>query len=310
MAKLISGVAALSLALAGAGAAHAANAPGVLEQSAPGPSLAAPVQPARSLASRVYWAPGLISNSGFIVGDTGVIVIDAQISVPAANALLAEIAKVTDKPVSTVILTHSDPDHINGLPALPRGVAVIAQTETGAAIARVIADPVSNGMPPPVEIRDYVPTQTVKARESLTLDGVPVILIHAAPAHTDGDLIVYLPEQKLVYAGDLLTPAIGAYPGIHLNKHGSSLGWIAAVEAMLALDADIFVSGHGEPMTRAQVAAGLAVARQRRSEIQSLVDQGKTLAEIKATLDDKPLPGPASRFPTFVETTFRELTTP
>ena len=263
---------------------------------------------AKRLAPDVYWLPGEISNSGFVIGDKGVVAIDAQTFLPLAKAELAAIAGVTPKPVDAVILTHSDPDHINGLPAFPRGMTIIAQDKAKAEIELAITDPRSNGLPPPAGMKDYLPTHTVSMRESLTLDGVPMVLIHTAPAHTDGDLIVYLPKSRAVFAGDLLTPAIGDYPGIHLNKHGSSLGWMESIRAMLALDADIFVSGHGDPLTRAQVQARLDMATQRRAEIKALVDRHMSLAEIKAALHDAPLPGVASRFPTFIETTYQELT--
>lgn len=270
------------------------------------PANALPV--ARRLAPDVYWAPGAISNSGFVIGDKGVVAIDAQMFPPLAKAELAEIATLTPKPVDAVILTHSDPDHINGLPAFPRGMTIIAQDNARAEIELAIADPKSNGVPPPSGMIDYLPNHTVSAREDLTLDGVRMVLIHTAPAHTDGDLIVYLPRSRVVFAGDLLTPAIGDYPGIHLNKHGSSLGWAESIRAMLALDADIFVSGHGDPLTRAQVRERLDIAMRRRAEIKALVDRRMTLAEIKTALHDAPLPGAASRFPTFIETTYQELT--
>jgi len=294
------------IVLAGLGAWPVLSQPAATSDGA---ALAAAASPpgVRQLRPGDYLVAGPISNAGFIIGEDGVIAIDAQIFVPAAKAELAEIARLTTKPVNAMILTHSDPDHINGLPAFPRGMAIYAQDKAKAEIEGVIADPNSNGLPPPPAIRDYVPTHTVQQREDLVVDGVRLVLIHTAPAHTDGDLIVYLPASRLVYAGDLLTPAIGLYPGIHLNKHGSSLGWIASVKAMLALDADLFVSGHGEPLTREEVKARLAGAIQRRAEIKAMVEQGKSLAEIKLALHDAPLPGVASRFPTFIETTYQEL---
>ncbi len=269
--------------------------------------------PARSLTvialtADAYMVSGGISTTGFIIGSTGVIVIDAQAFPTAAKTVLADIAALTPKPVDAVILTHSDPDHINGLPAYPRDIAVIAQENTRRDIVRVAADPRSNGTPPPPEIRDYVPTRTVSQREALTLDGVRLVLIHTGPAHTDGDLIVYLPAEKLVYAGDLLAPDVGMYPGIHLEKHGSSLGWIGAINAMLALDADRFVAGHGGILTRDEVEERLHTGERRRAEVKAMVDRHMSLAEIKASLHDMPLPGVARRFPTFIETTYAELT--
>lgn len=259
------------------------------------------------LKGGAYWVTGGISNTGFVVGTTGVVVIDAQMFVPVAKKEMAQIAMITSKPVNVIILTHSDPDHINGLPAFPRGVEIIAQVNAKAEIQQAVIDPSSNGFPPPPEIKDYVPSRTVRDTESMVLDGVSVVLIHAAPAHTDGDLAIFLPEQKVVFAGDLLTPEIGLYPGIHLDKHGSSMGWFQSIMAILALDANIYIPGHGQPLTKEAVMNRLTVAEERRAQIKTLFDQGKTLDQIKASVKDVPLPGTASRFPTFVETTYQEL---
>src|SRR5271167_150629 len=81
----------------------------------------------KQLAPNVYWVNGGGGNSGIIVGDKGVIVIDAKTTADGGKQLLDEIAKVTPKPVTTVILTHSDGDHVNGLAAFPAGLTIIAQ---------------------------------------------------------------------------------------------------------------------------------------------------------------------------------------
>src|SRR5579884_2672854 len=79
------------------------------------------------LKPNVYWIEGGGGNSGVIVGDKGVIVIDAKTSAAGGKELLDDIAKITPKPVTTVIETHSDSDHINGLAAFPTsGIAIIA----------------------------------------------------------------------------------------------------------------------------------------------------------------------------------------
>jgi glyoxylase-like metal-dependent hydrolase (beta-lactamase superfamily II) len=259
------------------------------------------------LRGGVYWISGGLSNTGFVIGNNGVIVIDVQMFMPVARRQLADIAKLTSKPVNEIILTHSDPDHINGLPAYPRGIEIIAQEHAAAEMRRVVEDPSSNGFPPPPEIKDYMPTHTVQSREDLILDGVPVVLLHTAPAHTDGDLAIYLPSQKIVFAGDLLTPAVGEYPGIHLEKQGSSRGWFESMKVILALDADVYVPGHGKLLSKDILVSRLKRSEQRWAEIKVLFDQGKTLSEIKATLHDTPLKGIASRFPTFIETTYREF---
>ena len=262
-----------------------------------------------NLRGGAYWIEGGVSNTGFIVGDKGVIVIDAQMFSPTARNAQAEIARITSKPINTMIITHSDPDHVNGLPTYPEGIEIIAQENAKREMQEALDNPNRNPVSsPPETLRHYMPTHLIRDRESLMINGVQLVLIHTGPAHTDGDLIVFLPDLKLVYAADILSPEIGLYPGIHLEKHGSSLGWIEFAKAMLALDADTFVSGHGAPMTRAELKARIDVTVQRRDEIKALVGQHKSLKEIKDILNDERLPGVAGRFPTFVETTYQELT--
>ncbi len=256
----------------------------------------------------VYWIRGGISTMGFVVGKTSVIAIDAQFYEKTAANALAAIRKVTSKAVRYVVLTHSDPDHVNGLPSFPAGVEVIAHPRTKVEMLAALDGWKINPSAPSPALRRYLPSRLIASSADLEIDGVRLDFIHVAPAHTDGDLVMFLPAQKVVFAGDILTPEIGAYPGIHLDKHGSSLGWIKTVEAMLQLDADVFISGHGKPLNRSEVEARLATATLRRAEIAALVAKGRSLKDIREALRDKPLPGVASRFPTFVETTYTELT--
>src|ERR1700694_3169461 len=106
--------------------------------------------------------------------------------------------------------------------------------------------------------RDYFPTKTVANDETMTLDGVRVRLLHWTAAHTSGDLVVYLPDQKIVFGGDLL---VTNRPDtlIHPEKQGSPAGWLESVNGILALDADTFVTGHGELMTKDDVKKKLAL---------------------------------------------------
>ena len=81
----------------------------------------------KQLKPDVYWTQGGAgSNTGIIIGKTGVIVIDAGTTADSAKDRLAEIAKPTPKPITHVILTHSDGDHVNGVAAFSAGVTVVA----------------------------------------------------------------------------------------------------------------------------------------------------------------------------------------
>jgi len=258
----------------------------------------------KPLKGGVYYTQGGVGgNSGIIVGQNGVIVIDAKTTPESAKEMLAEIAKLTPKPVTHVILTHSDLDHVNGLAAFPTGLTIIAhennKKEQEAALQRG-----GRGAPP----ADHQPTQVVtKNKESLKLDGVKFTLLHWAPAHTSGDLVIYLPDQKIVFTGDLITTN-GPYPLIHREKSGTGEGWVESVKGMIALDADTFVTGHGDLQTKADLQKKLAAVEERRARIKEMIAQGKSLDDIKQAFGEVLPPGaPAPRFPSFTETQYQEL---
>src|SRR6202040_188011 len=139
---------------------------------------------AHQLKPNVYWIEGGGGNRGVIVGDKGVIVVDAKTTPAGGKELLDDIAKITPKPVTTVILTHSDGDHVTGLVSFPKGIAIIAHenNKKEQEVAIQSGDPLAPS-------HDYSPTRLVtKDKESLEIEGVRLILIHAGPAHTSGDL--------------------------------------------------------------------------------------------------------------------------
>jgi len=235
---------------------------------------------------------GAGGNSTIIIGKTGVIVVDAKTSEAGAKDLLAEIAKITPKPVTTAIITHSDGDHVNGLAAFPAGVKIIAhennKKEQEAALAAG-----GRGAPP----ADRLPNQVVtKNKETMTIDGVKLELYHFGPAHTSGDLIVYLPDQKIVSTGDIVvTNRADDNPNIHFEKNGTTAGWLQNVKGMIGLNSDTYITGHGDIVTKADLQRKLDATQARRDKIAAMVKEGKTLDEIKAALPDAPNPGAAAR---------------
>jgi glyoxylase-like metal-dependent hydrolase (beta-lactamase superfamily II) len=176
----------------------------------------APVE-IKPLKGGVYYTQGGVGgNSGIIVGQNGVIVIDAKTTPESAKDMLGQIAKLTPKPVTHVILTHSDLDHVNGLAAFPAGITIIAQ-ENNKKEQETALRAGGRGAPP----ADHQPTQTVtKNKESVTLDGVKFTLLHWAPAHTSGDLVIDLPDPKIMFKGNLVTSHV-IYPLLHWVQNGT-----------------------------------------------------------------------------------------
>jgi cyclase len=231
-------------------------------------------------------------NSTIIVGRTGVIVVDAKQTEAGAKDLLSEIAKITPKPVTTVFLTHSDGDHVNGLVAYPANVKVISHANNKKELEAALAAG-GRGAPPP----DRLPSQVVtKEHETMNIDGVRLELYHLAPAHTSGDLVVYLPAQKVVATGDVIVGnRADDNPNIHAEKNGSTAGWLTIVKGLVSLDAETYVPGHGDLMTKADVQRKLTATTERRAKIAAMAKEGKSLEEIKAALPDAPAPNAPPR---------------
>jgi cyclase len=259
------------------------------------------------LKPNVYWIEGGGGNSGVIIGDKGVIVVDAKTTPAAGKELLDDIAKITPKPVNTVILTHSDGDHVNGLASFPAGITIIAHENNKKEQEKALAAG-GRGAPP----AGHPPTQLIaKNKENLKIDAEKIQVLHWAPAHTSGDLVVYLPGEKIVFTGDIIATQLPD-PLIHLEKDGSSEGWITTTKGIAALNAEQFIPGHGNVQAKADIEKRLTGAEAKRAMIKDLVAQGKSLDDVKKEVGDQPAAqgrgGRGPNFPTFTEVVYRELT--
>jgi cyclase len=271
------------------------------------PAGAPPSETLKPLASNIYYASGSTgSNNGVIIGHHAITVVDTGITTDSEKLELAEIAKVSPEAITTAIVTHSDGDHVNGLAALPSGITIISQENCKNEMEAAANTPPPNAPQPAVKVP--LPTKTVATNDSTTIDGIKYQFLHVAPAHTSGDLVVFLPDAKIVFTGDIIS-GTGPYPTIHLEKNGSSQGWIDTVAAIVALNADTFVPGHGDIQSKSQIQQRLAAVKDRRAQIQTLVAQGKSLDEIKQQLGEAtPAGGQRPRFASFTDVVYQELT--
>lgn len=119
-----------------------------------------------------------------------------------------------------------------------------------------------------------LPDATFEGRLELTVGGKRVELIQVGPAHTKGDVIAYLPDQRVVFTGDILF--VGSHP---VMWEGPVANWMAACDRLLALDADVVVPGHGPVTTKAFV-------QQTKDYWQGLVDAAKRGLDAGATADE------------------------
>ncbi len=188
-----------------------------------------------------------ISNAAFVVTPTGVVVIDALGSPELARRLVAQIAQITPKPITHVIVTHYHADHIYGLQTFKAlGAHVIAHRaaleylNSETARLRLAASR--------LELAPWVDenTRLVEADEWLdksqvvTVGGVRFEINPVGPAHTPEDLVVYLPGDKVLFAGDLVFRSRIPYVGQADSRH-----WITALDSLLKFDTKVIVPGHG-----------------------------------------------------------------
>ena len=196
-----------------------------------------------------------ISNAGFVVTPAGVVVIDALGAPALARELMARIRGITDKPVTHVIVTHYHADHIYGLQEFKRvGAKIIAHKKaqeylnSDTALARLEAS--REQLAPLIDSNTrLVPAdEWLDAAQELVVGGVRFVLQPVGPAHTPEDMVVFLPAEKVLFAGDLVFR--GRVPFVGQADSGQ---WIRSLDTLLAFDAQVVVPGHGPLSTTAAV---------------------------------------------------------
>ncbi len=263
------------------------------------PSSPSPIE-LKQIRSNVYEiVGGSGANAGLIIGEKGYFLIDAKMTPQSAKEMLAAIAKVTPLPLQAVILTHSDGDHVNGLPGLEETVTIIAHENTYQEMRQAITEgPILN----------YLPWITYKQELLIRSGQTTVQVLYFGPGHTSGDSVIYLSKEKVAFLGDLIF--IGREPLIHRQKGGNSFGVVKILKEVLKLDATSFIHGHGEVIDRTGIEKAIADLETKQAQVKALVDQGKSLEEIKAALNVKEAPEVSGRprRPSLVEIIYLELT--
>lgn len=196
------------------------------------------------LAEHVYGyeeirQPGFTTVSLFIVGPDGVLVADGQGSPGATKTMLDAIARITPKPVKWYIVGSDHGDHTAGNSVLPQDVTFIVHPTSKAQLERDAAAPMKPGQTPrpPVVVP---PTAMTGEKQVVKVGDIEVQALFLGRAHTGGDLVVYLPQQKILFMSEAylnrVFPAMrSAYPS----------EWVKVIDKALAMDVDRYIPGHG-----------------------------------------------------------------
>jgi glyoxylase-like metal-dependent hydrolase (beta-lactamase superfamily II) len=216
------------------------------------------------LADNVYGyeeirQPGFTTVSLFVVGNDGVLLADGQGSPAATQTMLDHIAKITTKPIKWYVVGSDHGDHTAGNSVLPKDISFIV-SKASAAQMKLAA---------PVMTSD---------RQSINVGGIEVQSIFAGRAHTGGDLLVYLPKQKILFMSEVylnrVFPAMrSAYP----------TEWVAVIDKALAMDVDRYVPGHGF-IEESKVSREELIEYQKA--MRYVIDEAKRLHKLGLSADD------------------------
>ena len=203
-------------------------------------------------------------NTGVIVGDESVMIIDATATPVMAQKVVAEIRKITDKPIKYVLLTHYHAVRVLGASGFQQhGLQqIIASQDTyGLIVERGQQDMDSEiaRFPRLFQAVESVPgltwpTLTFQGRMTLFMGGLEVQIMQLGAGHTKGDTIAWLPKDKVLFSGDLVEADAACYTGdAHLAE------WPQTLRNLRALPAEKLVQGRGPALMNPQeVAKGLA----------------------------------------------------
>ena len=260
-----------------------------------------------------------MSNALIIERDEDIVIVDSHITPAAGRALLDSIRIVSDKPVTTMINSHFHYDHSNGTPAFGEDLEIIGHQVTydkltgdpenehtyqsslrrfDSTVAR-LENELSNvtdsderrqiqnqldywkrHVEAQSEIVFTPPTQTLRDKMTLYRGGREIQLHYFGRAHTGGDLAIYLPDEKIVFTGDMM---LG---GISYMGDGYVTEWADTLQGLKGLDIELILPGHGPRITDIErISFVQTYYTDLTEEIRRLKDLGYSAEEASARAD-------------------------
>ena len=226
------------------GAAEATPGAGRPTPSVPSPSLSG----WRAVADGVFVCvaePDAV-NLGLVVGSAGALLVDTGSTPEQGRALRASVAAVTDRPLLAVVVTHAHTDHAFGLAAFD-DLDTIGHESLAGRLAGPESALLAAGLGvDPAELRP--PRRPLAVATSVDLGDRRVEVVHLGAGHTEGDLLVVVPDADLLFVGDLVESAGAPWWGADSVPDA----WAATLDGVIGLmtDATRAVPGHGEPVDR------------------------------------------------------------
>lgn len=224
------------------------------------------------------------SNSTFLVGSSGILVVDTGLNAREGDKLLRQIREISPLPVRYILNTHYHPDHQGGNGVVGADAVIISTEFTRARTLQLIAAEasrhVARSSPQTTNLgslqRFKAATLTLTGKITLYLGSDPVEIYAVGAAHTGGDAIAYFPRQGVVATGDVYLT--NSCPDI---DHGNVAHWVQVLDFILSLRAKYFVPGHFEVGSRAQVQRFRDYLADLYAQVQKMYKSGATLEEVR-----------------------------
>jgi glyoxylase-like metal-dependent hydrolase (beta-lactamase superfamily II) len=186
-------------------------------------------------------------NSGVIIGDESVMIVEAQATPRLANKVIEQVRRVTDKPISHVVLTHYHAVRVLGASAYGAREIIMGEAARGMVMERGQEDWNSEFQRFPRLFEGYesipgltFPTTTFNDRMTVHLGNRRVDLMHLGRAHTAGDIVIHVPDENVMFTGDIVEDHSACYCG-----DGHFAEWGAALDAIKAYDVNSIAPGRG-----------------------------------------------------------------
>ena len=232
--------------------------------------------------------------AGYVTGE-GVILVDDMFDRNHAD-ILAQVASVTDQAIAYVLNTHQHDDHAGGDLKMLAIAEVIAHNNVRANLTDIKQPYYEDTPGTPIGL----PRVTFADELSVHLGGKQVLIKHFGRGHTNGDAVVYFPDLKVIHTGDLFIvrpdsriassgKTLDKPPGVSIYvdyaQGGSFLEWTDTLDAVLELDFDTAIPGHGPVSTREDLVRFRADLKAMRDRVATMIRQGATKDEVVATFE-------------------------
>jgi glyoxylase-like metal-dependent hydrolase (beta-lactamase superfamily II) len=212
----------------------------------------------------VVYTAGGDPNVGAVIGRDGIAAIDARATPAAARPWLTELRGLSDKPIRYLVLTHYHAVRVLGAAAFDAEEIVASEATSELISTRGAQDWESEFRrfprlaPEPEGVAGLtIPTLTFERRMSLDLGDREVVLEFAGPGHTAGDSVVWLPQERILFAGDLVERAATPYTGEGLIR-----SWMTTtMDRVAAYEAQTLIPGRGPAVRGDEVGDAIAQTR-------------------------------------------------